>query len=344
MLKNIKQLLNEIHFTDKFSKHFVEFWNKYKDSVNDKSLFVTFTMYKNNNLDKNIYLSPETHEDPAGIYAYPLEYVINHPMDLKFAENRTYLQVLRLTSDKVADLQNMDTFELQRAYDVIYGHDQYITNMTLHNFRTPRDKGLLLFRYLIQFKKSGGGTADRSYTNLRTPEEQNNIARKMGYDAIYDDAPSAPEAIINPNEPQQIIFLTRKAFEIVDVFQNNISNRWDVFVKVADKIIGLTSQKSKLPIKNKKYYDSYLKQLPPSVKDEPEGRNDIETIEVELGLNKIYIENKHYVGSSPTKYRMNTTSDSLKIEVTVNNERVPIDTSNTTDEIANEIMHYLYIP
>lgn len=247
MIKRIKKLLNEIHFQDKFSKHFLEFWNKYSEYPRDKSLYVTFTMYRNSTIDKSVNLDPQTHNDPVGIYTYPLEYVVLHPMDIKFAEKRKFLQVLRLKIDRVCNLQNITKEELQRCYDVIYGHDQYITNKTMFNFKTPSKMGWLLFK-LIQ-------NDHRDNDRLRSSKEQTELFLKLGYKAILDTAITEENAIINSNEPEQIIFLTRDSYEIVDIFQNNMASKWNVFGKVAEKIMGLLSNKTGMKISNKKFYD-----------------------------------------------------------------------------------------
>ena len=50
-------------------------------------------------------------------------------------------------------------------------------------------------------------------------QKQNERARRAGFDAILDRAPSRLEAAIHPNEPEQIIFLAKRAYEVEDTFK-----------------------------------------------------------------------------------------------------------------------------
>lgn len=245
MINKIRKLINEIHYEDKFSKHFSQFINDYKDKISDKSLFVTFTMHKSNLDDKTFNPNPSTHDDPVGIYGYPLEYVINHPMDIKFAEKRKYLQVLKLNTNKILDLQNVSLLELQRCYNEIYGFDQYITNKKI-TFNTPRLRGWLLY-HLVQ--------TDKLTSTLRTPREQSELFKKLGYEVVMDNAKTENDAIINPNEPEQTIFLTRNSFNIVDFYQHYMTDKWNTFGKVAEKLSGILAQKLGVSITHKMFID-----------------------------------------------------------------------------------------
>ena len=52
-----------------------------------------------------------------------------------------------------------------------------------------------------------------------TGKQQTERFLKAGYDAVEDKAQKAIEATINHFEPEQIIFLTRNSFKVVEVFQ-----------------------------------------------------------------------------------------------------------------------------
>jgi hypothetical protein len=49
-------------------------------------------------------------------------------------------------------------------------------------------------------------------------QKQNERARAAGYDVILDRSQAPLEATIHPNEPEQAIFLTKRSYEVVEVF------------------------------------------------------------------------------------------------------------------------------
>lgn len=62
--------------------------------------------------DPTIYRIPN-HNDPIGLYAYPLEYVINHPMDIKYGNNMEFLRVVKIRDEaKALKLQEVKPFQL----------------------------------------------------------------------------------------------------------------------------------------------------------------------------------------------------------------------------------------
>jgi hypothetical protein len=50
-------------------------------------------------------------------------------------------------------------------------------------------------------------------------QKQNERARQAGFDAIQDEASSPLEAVIHPNEPEQIIFLAKRAYDVLETFK-----------------------------------------------------------------------------------------------------------------------------
>jgi hypothetical protein len=53
---------------------------------------------------------------------------------------------------------------------------------------------------------------------VRSAKEQTDLLRKAGYDAIIDTSRNSQQAIINEREPEQICFITRNSFEVIDVY------------------------------------------------------------------------------------------------------------------------------
>jgi hypothetical protein len=197
---------------DIFSKTYFEFREKYK-KVKDSYLYVQFTDYKQDMLDRTTFSNPN-HSDPVGNYAYPLSYVINYPTDIWYGYNSKNIRILELNKyAKVLNLSNMDTYQF--SYLVTkFGYKQYDTDYYLKNYKDriyPKNSGYygrLLFQ-MIQVDLEG---------NLRSGEEQTKMLLKAGFDVIKDESKSNKTAVINNREPEQICFLNRKSFKVVEVF------------------------------------------------------------------------------------------------------------------------------
>jgi hypothetical protein len=79
---------------------------------------------------------------------------------------------------------------------------------------------------------------------VRTGEEQTNLLIKGGYDAVLDESRSINTAVINDREPNQIIFLKRSAFKVVEVF--NLRGGDDKFIVTSDPTDNLSRKWSAL--------------------------------------------------------------------------------------------------
>ena len=106
------ELLFEVDFRDASSKGFLEFHNKYKKQKTDRDLFVQFTSYNASHEERNPYSSPN-HSDPVGVYAYPLNYVINNPADIWYGSQTKWIRVLRRKTDKVLYVNLLNTSEIK---------------------------------------------------------------------------------------------------------------------------------------------------------------------------------------------------------------------------------------
>lgn len=340
MLNNIKKLIFEVSFRDKYSKHFSQFYDKYKNYVDDKSLYISFTMFKDNNIDKSFNISPETHNDPSGLYAYPLEYVINHPMDIRFGDKRKNLIVLKKQTDKVLDLQSVGKQELERAYEIIYGEKNFYIHNMLMKSNSPRWKPYLMYNNIIQYDIKKGH-------KLRTSKEQREVILKLGYKAIEDTAKTKEQSIINDNEPEQMIFLTRDSFQIVESFQHNPSLIWNTSAKILKKLFGIIKQKSKDKI------DNFILQ-----DDEGNQYSDIKNIDEDKNIEKLTIrfDNgntifvNYILGSlHDTEYRTMSTHDDEYMEISVyinkksytEEKKIITKPSDSVENIADNILGYL---
>ena len=69
--------------------------------------------------DPTLYKNPN-HNDPIGLYAYPLEYVVNHPFDIAYGNNMEFLRVIKIRdSAKMLDLQKTTPDDIRHFISVM---------------------------------------------------------------------------------------------------------------------------------------------------------------------------------------------------------------------------------
>ena len=222
--------LNEVHFGDVFPKAFSDFHNKWKKFKNDSSLYVRFDNGQSmDSLGKGVSSSPD-HKDMVGTYAYPLKYVIDHAGDIWYGHNSKYLKVLKDKSKTKLVLSNLDKYMANH----LLRKNNLPTIEDLKGYFPDREKGSTsagkMFMTSVQMdfseaddprlaKKKHNRGEDVKKPKVRTGLEQSKILLKMGIDAIEDRAKNISQASINDREPEQICFLTPRAYEIVETFR-----------------------------------------------------------------------------------------------------------------------------
>lgn len=222
---NFKEWLNlqEVHYEDFYGSKFVDFRKKYLKFKNDNYLFVNFSNYAKDILEKTPFKNP-SHRDPVGIYTYPLKYVIDYPSDIWYASNAKYLRVLKLNESNamVLRLQNMDSNYAETLLRKA-GLDTNYLKIAQKTFKFPKGAGQIgkQFFQSVQLDFSKTPTKDDySYSRypLRSGIEQTEILQKMGINVLIDDAKVGNQAVINDREPTQAVFLSRNSFEIIETF------------------------------------------------------------------------------------------------------------------------------
>lgn len=222
-------LFMETHYTDMYGKSFFDFKKQY-NKLKKENLYVNFSDFAGDPMDKSIHESPD-HSDPAGVYAYPLRYVIDYPADVWYGRNSKYLRVLKP--------KKLESLHLQYDFNDIASVHLYLKKcgipqkMYYIEFiqkafglkNNPSDYAKLFFKFIqINFDNVGEtinktNKFDVSYDNLRPSVEQTALLRNAGIHMVIDSAKSASKAVINNREPEQIIFLTPQSFDIIDVFE-----------------------------------------------------------------------------------------------------------------------------
>lgn len=227
----VKNILSETHYTDIYPKTFLEFIKKYKKQKNDNTLYVQFTNYATSTLEKTPYSDPD-HKDPVGIYAYPLKYVIEYPADVKYGRSAKYLRILKQKDiNRSLNLSNMENWLAKSILAKIFKNQDPETLLTIaqkvFKFPNNRTRSAKQFFANIQYDLTQKIDTDSNIPyRLRSGEEQTKLLLSIGITCLIDKSGNRKLAVINKSEPEQTIFLNRKSFDVIDIFQlrNNVSN------------------------------------------------------------------------------------------------------------------------
>jgi hypothetical protein len=220
MPSNFKTFLTEVKYTDLYPTDFETFRKKYNKLKNTPGLYVHFSNHRSDTLDKSFHDSPD-HTDPVGLYCYPLKYVIEHPADIWYGRSAKYLHVVTITdAAKPLYLQHMNDSDML----------QIIRHMNLSTSFSAIENDL---KQIKRARRLTGSKAmhkafmtyvqchlddDFKCDTTRSGAEQTALFLKAGYTALIDNAKVINNAIINDREPEQIVFLRRDAFKIVEMF------------------------------------------------------------------------------------------------------------------------------
>ena len=231
-----------INYKDLYSKGFHEFYAQYKKQAKDRNLYVNFTNHIDNTLDRSAYANPD-HSDPSGTYAYPLSYVINYPGDIWYGTRAKYLRVLKATDIyHCLDVQNAFQVEGKclNFINNIYNTSKETTeqfNLAKRWVKRNRDSPKALAKAVFACIQATFKLDDerRVVATQRSGPEQTRILLKMGYTSVEDTGSSHKSAIINDREPLQIIFLTPKAFKVLDYFTLGGGKPSSIVAQISDE-------------------------------------------------------------------------------------------------------------
>lgn len=230
-LKNIIRdfsRIDEVHYADTYPQGFVDFRKRYmalSRKGDGSDLYVQFTS-KDNALDRTAVATPD-HRDPVGVYAYPLSYVLSHPADVWYGRGARYLRVLKDTSNNKLRLTRIENeTEVSRLLRKMGFNYEQVDQMIKTARKTYKGRYIGKTKFAKLFMTAAQidllstpemDTYDRPVYRVRTGAEQTALFRAAGFDAIEDTSRTHAQAVINDREPEQIIFLTRGAFRVVEV-------------------------------------------------------------------------------------------------------------------------------
>ena len=225
-LSQWEQTLDEVHYKDLYPKQFEEFRKKYNKIVRSRlggNLYVQYTDFADSTLQKAPYTEPN-HSDPVGTYAYPLEYVIKFPADVWYGKASKFLRVIESKTTAIIYLQEIkEYYDAERVlYKMGFRHVEDLLKKANKNYRhTGARKWAKAMLSVIQMRLEDEPTLNQDKEEKYTPRsgtEQTALFRKAGFKAIVDDARRASAAVMNNREPQQIAFLSRDSFEVIDIY------------------------------------------------------------------------------------------------------------------------------
>jgi hypothetical protein len=240
--------LNETHYTDFYGRRFEEFRKKYSPYKKDNTLFVNFSNYSKDVLERTAYSDPN-HKDPVGIYAYPLWYVINHPADIWYGSNARYLRVIKNVSPKVLYLQDMDERFADNLLWKLRKQGMDLGNLedSQSHFKHEKGTGKVGKQFFQLLQHDFPNKTPEEELRLRSSIEQTDILKQLGIDVVVDNVTrkgKESQAVINDREPAQAIFLVPTAIKILEVFdlgqkEQNISTSRSYGDIVARKLVSL---------------------------------------------------------------------------------------------------------
>lgn len=221
----------EVAFRDIWPKGFSEFHDTWKRRKGRRDLYVRFDNGTTTDVLHGGASPTPTHHDPKGVYAYPLAYVIDYPGDIWYGHNSRFLQVIQDVSRRKVVLSDM-TYDQANA---LLRRGRISTDLTtVAKYFPDRAKGITapgkLFMAAVQMDFSNADTPknirikqrrgeQHTAPVQRSSEEQAATLKKMGIDAIEDDARTISQASVNDREPQQICWLTPRSFKVLEVFR-----------------------------------------------------------------------------------------------------------------------------
>lgn len=220
-------LFHEMHWQDIYPKSFKDFMKKYGKIVRQGEgykYYVQFTNYANDVLIKNSNPNPD-HSDPVGIYAYPLNYVVNHPGDIWYGRKAKYLRILTPNTNNILHITNLNKGNAELLLSKM-GIDYHLLDFAR---KTYKHSGVAMwaksFMSAVQMRLDQapeiGDYGNKKYP-MRSSLEQTQLFKKAGVDAILDTANRQTQASINTREPEQIVFLSRSSFKVIEIYNLDV--------------------------------------------------------------------------------------------------------------------------
>lgn len=188
---------------------------KYSSSSNANQLYLHF-----NNIEKvGINLKSSNTFGPFGVYAFPISHFsqsseksFNYQIKMNRSRAR-YLNILQIRPDaNVLNLTNLTNEVLEQVYNQVKRIHKKVTHSSNKHYLPLTNNVKHDWRILVSLIGGISSTRDISWQGAF-----NIVLRQVGYDALYDSS-----QLLNDN-PNQIVFLHTKAFDIVETIPVRLS-------------------------------------------------------------------------------------------------------------------------
>lgn len=159
------------------------------------------------------------HHDPLGVYGFPVDYVKSGGLSKNQGfYNKPFIHVLKISpSAKVLNLSTLDESEATTLLTKMGIPEDFLNDgTTYHN--SGGTFGHKLWGAMERWRKE---------KNLSKNASWNTLFKKAGYNVLIDQGSS----IIHSNEPQQMVFLEPKTFELIETIERDNNSVISSFVK-----------------------------------------------------------------------------------------------------------------
>jgi hypothetical protein len=345
-------IVNEVHYTDLMPQAFDEFRKKYAKIIKQgggRDLYVQFTV-NDNEMNRTAWQNPD-HSDFVGTYAYPIGYVLSHPADIWYGRSSRYLRVLQNTSKRTLNIGSIvdesQVFSVLHRCGFDYRTAQTMLALYKKSYKDRLDgpnKMAKLLLGAIQIDLQSTPETDSSWGKkklvyrTRTGQEQTALLVKAGFDTIEDTSRTNRQAVINSREPEQICFLNRGAFRVIEVISLRAGAR-------ERDLPGVTYSSPDARVIERPFAQSLAAMMGDKLSEGPErtslngwsyywtkgGRR----IEIAFNAYQGYYDNKRM---GEKKHRSDKLSDHYETEVVIRTEKGEIKGSFTRETKFKEIL------
>jgi len=232
-------------------------FNKYKiyeefvSAMDSYTSFNSLKKYKGNNIyihftdAEKLGVNPnKSHHDPHGVYFYPKKFIESEDgyTTLQYGYSMKYYYICKVDTKRFLNLNTIKTIDDIKYIFISAGYENVFNSINFADIKEKRyDKK---FWYVLDI--------------LNTPIDKREVLKNQpyitwnmffdssGYEGLIDN-----KAVINFQEPQQIIVFNQKTIQILDFGLNKITRNYynDLFDKII-KIVNPTNYKGLYKTKN----------------------------------------------------------------------------------------------
>lgn len=188
-----------------FNKRLFALLNKHKGS----GLWINFNDVTKDSVQKTMPKNPSSNQgDPNGIYAYPVDWVLDNWAKITHGPLMKFARILKSSTEQVLHVDQIS------SADWVQVNKKLLTALQIDQSQYDDDD---LEEYL-----SVPRILSWKYNMKDVPEMMRSAYVQAGYQMLVDSS-----GVIEPQEPSQCVFLTRKAYSIIEMIHNDSGSDYD---------------------------------------------------------------------------------------------------------------------